>query len=87
MCKGISRDAQCFIQISVEMVVCMAAGFLLTNKKKNRFCWFYRLSHPLVLLSSVAYSTLEFAKSQLEWMTSAITEAFERDRDNPFQTR
>lgn len=46
-----------------------------------------RISNPLVLLSTVAYSTLEFAKSQLEWMIHAVTEAFERDRDNPFQTR
>ncbi|GMH42787.1 hypothetical protein BSKO_10706 [Bryopsis sp. KO-2023] len=47
----------------------------------------HRIAYPLALLSTVAYSTMEFAKSQLEWMNDAVTEAFERDRDNPFQCR
>ena len=47
----------------------------------------HRLSYPLALLTPVAYSTLEFAKSQLEWMNNEIGAAFERSRANPFECR
>ena len=48
-----------------------------------------RLSYPLALLSPVAYNTLEFAKSQLEWMNEQVAREFEnsRDKDNPFSMR
>ncbi len=48
-----------------------------------------RLSYPLALLSPVAYNTLEFAKSQLEWMNEQVAKEFEnsRDKDNPFSMR
>ncbi|PSC73960.1 cleavage and polyadenylation specificity factor subunit 2 [Micractinium conductrix] len=47
----------------------------------------HRLTYPLVLLSAMAYSTLEFAKSQLEWMNEALTRQLGHARDNPFSTR
>eukprot|EP00899_Mesostigma_viride_P011881 jgi/Mesvir1/20694/Mv14896-RA.1 len=40
--------------------------------------------YPLMVLSSVAYNAVEFAKSSLEWMSAAATKAFEQTRDNPF---
>ena len=48
-----------------------------------------RLSYPLALLSPVAYNTLEFAKSQLEWMNETVAKEFEssKDKDNPFSMR
>lgn len=48
-----------------------------------------RLSYPLALLTPVAYNTLEFAKSQLEWMNEQVAREFEssRDKDNPFSMR
>ena len=46
-----------------------------------------RLTYPLLLLTPVAYTTLEFAKSQLEWMNSDMARAFEQSRDNPFACR
>ena len=49
----------------------------------------HRLSYPIALLSPVAYNTLEFAKSQLEWMNEQVAKEFEnsRDKDNPFSMR
>ena len=41
----------------------------------------------IVLLSPVAYSTLEFAKSQLEWMNQDLSEQFSRTKLNPFDLR
>lgn len=46
-----------------------------------------KLSYTIVLLTPVAYSTLEFAKSQLEWMNEDISEAFNKARTNPFEFR
>ena len=48
-----------------------------------------RLSYPLAMLTPVAYNTLEFAKTQLEWMNEQVAKDFEvsRDRDNPFSMR
>lgn len=50
-------------------------------------CVVSRLPYLLVLLSKVASSVIEFAKSQLEWMNADVAVAFERDRDNPFHLR
>ena len=44
-------------------------------------------SYNVVLLTSVAYNTLEFAKSQLEWMSDEISNKFGGSRHNPFQTQ
>ena len=46
-----------------------------------------RLPFTVALLTPVAYSTLEFAKSQLEWMNQDISDAFSRSRTNPFEFR
>ena len=44
-------------------------------------------SYQIVLLTNVAYNTLDFAKSHLEWMGDHVTNAFERRRENPFNTK
>ena len=44
-------------------------------------------SYQIVLLTNVAYNTLDFAKSHLEWMGDHVTSAFERKRENPFNTK
>lgn len=47
---------------------------------------YYRLSqYGLVLLEKQAYNTIEFAKSQLEWMSTAVQKSFDLDRVNPFE--
>ena len=46
-----------------------------------------RLPFTVALLTPVAYSTLEFAKSQLEWMNQDISDAFSRSRTIPFEFR
>jgi len=38
----------------------------------------------LVLLSAVSHSLLEFAATQLEWMSEEVQRRFERERTNPF---
>ena len=42
-----------------------------------------------MLLAPMAHNTLEFAKSQLEWMNDTLIKELElsRDRDNPFSVR
>jgi len=47
----------------------------------------YRLSYPLLFFCPVAFSAISFASCQLEWMHSDVADAFERDRDNPFDFR
>eukprot|EP01135_Chromosphaera_perkinsii_P000762 Nk52_evm50s151 gene=Nk52_evmTU50s151 len=41
-------------------------------------------AYPLILLNNVSYNVIEFAKSQLEWMSDNIMKFFETSRDNPF---
>ena len=48
----------------------------------------HRLLHSLPAHNpSLRCSTLEFAKSQLEWMNEALTRQLGHARDNPFSTR
>ena len=47
----------------------------------------HRLPYPLVLLSPVAFNTLKFAQSQLEWLNDGLSHMFERTRENPFACR
>ena len=45
-----------------------------------------RLRHvPVVLLHHVAFKTLEFARSEIEWMSRDVVRAFDEARKNPFQ--
>jgi cleavage and polyadenylation specificity factor subunit 2 len=44
-------------------------------------------AYQLVLLTTVAYNTLEFARSHLEWMGENVGRSFDRDRHNAFNTR
>jgi cleavage and polyadenylation specificity factor subunit 2 len=43
------------------------------------------MAYSLALLNNVAYNVVEFAKSQVEWMSEKIMRAFEEQRSNPFQ--
>ncbi len=43
--------------------------------------------YPLAFLSYVAQSTLEFARSQLEFMNDTVARKFERLQTNPFVCR
>lgn len=42
-------------------------------------------TYSLALLNNVSYNVVEFAKSQVEWMSDKIMRAFEDNRNNPFQ--
>ncbi|XP_035684217.1 cleavage and polyadenylation specificity factor subunit 2-like [Branchiostoma floridae] len=42
-------------------------------------------AYNLCLLNNVAYNVVEFAKSQVEWMSDKIMRVFEDNRNNPFQ--
>lgn len=42
-------------------------------------------THPLCLLNNVSYNVVEFAKSQIEWMSDKLMKSFEAVRNNPFQ--
>lgn len=43
------------------------------------------MAYSLALLNNVSYNVIEFAKSQIEWMSDKLTKAFEGARNNPFQ--
>ncbi|KAF6032670.1 Cpsf100 [Bugula neritina] len=43
--------------------------------------------YSIALLNNVCYNVLEFAKSQMEWMSDKIIRSFEDKRNNPFNFR
>ncbi|XP_022244623.1 cleavage and polyadenylation specificity factor subunit 2-like isoform X2 [Limulus polyphemus] len=43
------------------------------------------MAYSLALLNNVSYNVVEFAKSQVEWMSDKIMRTFEGARNNPFQ--
>lgn len=45
------------------------------------------LTYPLALLTHTGAQTLEAARSQLEWMSHALSRDFGTKRDNPFACR
>jgi cleavage and polyadenylation specificity factor subunit 2 len=46
-----------------------------------------QLSYPLVFVSPVAATSIEFAKSQTEWVAEKLSRAFGRTKENPFAFR
>lgn len=42
-------------------------------------------AYSIALLNNVSYNVVEFAKSQVEWMSDKIIRMFEDTRNNPFQ--
>jgi hypothetical protein len=46
-----------------------------------------RDTYPLVFLSTVGPSTLEFAQASLEWMSDGVTRAFDSGRGNPLRLK
>ena len=42
-------------------------------------------AYSLALLNNISYNVIEFAKSQMEWMSDKIMRMFEDQRNNPFQ--
>lgn len=55
---------------------------LLDNLWKNEESGLNQYS--LAFLSNMSYNVLEFAKSQMEWMSDRLMSQFESDRTNPF---
>lgn len=55
---------------------------LLPNRAQRKL-----QAYPLIYLSEMANNTLEFAKTQLEWMSDEVERRFENLRDNPFDCR
>merc|ERR1719239_1735765 len=45
------------------------------------------LAYSLALLNNVSYNVVEFAKSQIEWMSEKLMNMFREKRSNPFQFR
>lgn len=45
------------------------------------------MAYSLALLNNVSYNVIEFAKSQIEWMSDKMMKSFEGARNNPFQFR
>ncbi len=45
------------------------------------------MAYSLALLNNVSYNVIEFAKSQIEWMSDKLMKSFEGARNNPFQFR
>lgn len=45
------------------------------------------MAYSLALLNNVSYNVVEFAKSQVEWMSDKVMRSFEGARNNPFQFR
>lgn len=43
------------------------------------------LAYSLALLNNESYNVVEFAKSQIEWMSDKLMKSFEGARNNPFQ--
>ena len=43
------------------------------------------LAYSLALCNNVSYNVIEFAKSQIEWMSEKLMRTFEGKRNNPFQ--
>ena len=44
-------------------------------------------TYPVLFLSTVAVTTIEFAKSQLEWMSDQILNKFHNNRENQFNLK
>ncbi|RUS90562.1 hypothetical protein EGW08_001650 [Elysia chlorotica] len=44
-------------------------------------------AYSLALLNNVSFNVVEFAKSQVEWMSDKLMRAFEGQRNNPFQLK
>jgi cleavage and polyadenylation specificity factor subunit 2 len=43
--------------------------------------------YPLIMMSNQAQNVVEFAKSQVEWMSEKVMRSFEEYRTNPFELR
>lgn len=64
------------------------AGFTMELLQILEFYWDSNRdtlqSFPIIFFAHTSKSTIEFAKSYLEWMTEEILARFEGNRDNPF---
>lgn len=51
----------------------------------DQYWSYHRLgNYSVALLNNVSYNTVEFAKSQLEWMNDTVMKTFVNSRENPF---
>ena len=45
-----------------------------------------KISHyPIAILNYLAFNTLDFARSMIEWMSDTVSNRFDLNRENPFQ--
>eukprot|EP00118_Oscarella_pearsei_P004174 m.17358 g.17358 ORF g.17358 m.17358 type:complete len:752 (+) comp27458_c0_seq1:6-2261(+) len=73
-----------------NVLMCVdTAGRVLEISQTLEHMWRNRdtglATYSLVLLNNVAYNVIEFAKSQMEWMSDKIMKVFSDQRNNPFQ--
>lgn len=47
----------------------------------------HKLPYPIALVGPMVHTTMEFARSQLEWMNEALVKSFGHSKDNPFTLR
>ena len=47
----------------------------------------HKLTYPLVFVGPMTLTTLDFARSSLEWMNETLVKSFGHSRDNPFNFR
>jgi cleavage and polyadenylation specificity factor subunit 2 len=93
-----SRDEQLMTMILQTMraggnaLVCVdTAGRVLELAHMVDLLWQNKesglLTYSLALLNNVSYNVVEFAKSQIEWMSEKLMRTFEGKRNNPFTFR
>jgi len=73
-------------------LVCVdTAGRVLELAHMVDSMWQHResglMTYSLALLNNMSYNIVEFAKSQIEWMSEKLMRAFEGKRNNPFTFR
>ncbi|TQD86601.1 hypothetical protein C1H46_027867 [Malus baccata] len=64
------------------------AGRVMELAQILESCWTEEnLNYPIVFLTYVASSTIDYVKSFLEWMSDAIAKSFEKTRENVFNLK
>lgn len=68
-----------------NVLVIVDTAHILEQLSKNKDSGL--VTYSLALLRNVFYNVMEFAKSQIEWMSDKLMKSFEGARNNPFQIR
>ena len=71
----------CVLQSSSsQSLLCISPQDQMWRNVESGLC-----AYSIALLNNVSYNVVEFAKSQVEWMSEKIMRMFEDNRSNPFQ--